>query len=110
MYSRRAIRLGAVSLVALATVFACDDGVAPHGPPTSIVVVDGDAQQGTVGSALSEPVVVRVADAAGRPVPDALVTFHVVAGGGAVALGTAETDEDGEAREFWTLGTSTAQS
>jgi alpha-tubulin suppressor-like RCC1 family protein len=92
----------------VATLAACDDGTSPSGPPAAIVVASGNDQQATVGTALPQPVVVRVVDASDRPVVDALVTFVVTSGGGSVALGTAETDEDGHARDFWTLGTSAA--
>lgn len=73
--------------------------------PAEVLVVSGDLQTGTVGEELPQPLVVRVVDDAGRPVRDQLVNFVVTAGGGSVFAGAAITNEDGEARERWTLGT-----
>ena len=91
-----------------AFVLACD-ATNPPGPPAAVEIVAGNGQQAVVGSQLPEPIVLRVVDAAGRGVPGTLVTFHVVAGGGTTALGTGQTDENGEAREWWKLGTTTAE-
>src|SRR5207248_3254672 len=38
------------------------------GVPTAVQVVSGDAQVGTVAQVLANPIVVRVLDAAGKPV------------------------------------------
>lgn len=43
--------------------------------PARIEAFDGNGQEGTVGSRLSDPLVVRLTDAAGRPVGDVAVTF-----------------------------------
>ena len=46
------------------------------GEPATLSIVSGDDQSATVGEALSLPLVVRLADARGQPVPGAIVTFR----------------------------------
>jgi hypothetical protein len=46
------------------------------GAPASLRAVRGDGQQGTVGTKLPDPLVVRVVDAADGPLPDVLVRFE----------------------------------
>jgi len=67
-------------------------------------VVSGDGQQGTPGAELPDPLVVRVEDARGRPVPGQIVNFRVVSGGGSVFAGAAISNRNGLAQERWTLG------
>jgi adhesin/invasin len=62
-----------------------------------------------VGQELPAPLVVKVVDANNRPVEGQLVNFKVVSGGGSVFAGAAITNANGEARERWTLGTTTAE-
>jgi len=68
-------------------------------------IVAGDLQTGTVGRKLATALVVRVADAAGRPVQGQLLNFSVTSGGGSTFAGSALSDSTGQARERWTLGT-----
>jgi hypothetical protein len=67
-------------------------------------VVAGDAQSGTVGAELPDPLVVKVVDEDGKPVRGQVVNFRVVSGGGSVFAGSALTNKDGIAQERWTLG------
>jgi hypothetical protein len=46
------------------------------GTPATLSIVSGDEQSATVGEALSQPLVVQLADARGQPVPGAIVTFR----------------------------------
>ena len=64
----------------------------------------GDEQQGPAGSALTKPIVVVVLDQNGDPLPGIQVTFAVTAGGGALSVETATTDENGRAATTLTLG------
>src|SRR6266540_2353764 len=73
-------------------------------PPLSMSVVSGDGQQGTPGAELPDPLVVRVEDARGRPVPGQIVNFRVVSGGGSVFAGAAISNRNGLAQERWTFG------
>lgn len=70
-------------------------------------VLRGNGQSGTVGQALPEPVVVRVATDAGTPMSGRKVAF-ADSGGGAEGFDpdTAVTDSKGEALTHWVLGTS----
>jgi alpha-tubulin suppressor-like RCC1 family protein len=92
--------------LALLTPAACDNpGGSDRRTPERVDVLSGDLQNGTAGTELATPLVVRVLDARGQPVRDHPVTFVVTGGGGSVAAGTVRTDAQGEARERWTLGT-----
>jgi alpha-tubulin suppressor-like RCC1 family protein len=78
-------------------------------PPAAMIIVSGNEQPGTVGTELAAPVVVRVTDAAGLPVKGQIVNFRIVSGGGSVFAGASLTNDAGEARERWTLGTVAAE-
>jgi hypothetical protein len=74
--------------------------------PAKYVVVSGNAQTGAAGEKLPNPLVVRVVDANGNPVPGIVVNFRVLRGrNGEVFAGAAITDAQGLAAERWTLGT-----
>lgn len=75
------------------------------GAPARVASVSGSGQEGVVGEALTEAVVVRVEDAHGNPVSDATVTWSVVSGDGEVSPVNVSADGNGEARAVWTLGT-----
>jgi hypothetical protein len=74
--------------------------------PSQITVVAGNGQTGSVGSELSNPLVVRVDDAQGRPVQGVSVAFKLGAGagGGDTAPDTALTGSNGQASSLWVLG------
>ncbi|GLC26329.1 Ig-like domain-containing protein [Roseisolibacter agri] len=74
--------------------------------PTKVAVriVAGDVQVGEGGKELAEPLRVQVLDQANRPVPNYVVNFRVVNGGGSVYAGAAMTDANGRAADYWTLG------
>jgi len=96
------------SLWLLAVTAACTDGGGTAslqaGPPAAVIVVVGDSQTAPVHTQLPAAIRVRVNDAQGRAVPDQLVNFVVTAGGGSVFAGASQTDDQGEALDFWTLG------
>jgi hypothetical protein len=71
----------------------------------TITVVSGNNQSGHGGSALDEPIVVRVADADGNPIPGVAVEFSVVEGNGTVPGGdTAASDSNGLVSIQWIIG------
>lgn len=70
----------------------------------SLAAVSGDGQRAKAGSALPEPVVVRVEDAGGSPIGGATVAFTPGEGHGAADPAEAVTDTAGLARTAWTLG------
>lgn len=75
--------------------------------PAEMEVVSGNDQVAEQGTLLPDPVVVRVLDSAGAPVPGTVVQFEVVEGNGTVAGGTRTTNTSGVAEEQWTLGPDT---
>lgn len=78
--------------------------------PADLVAVSGDDQEGVVGSRLSEPLVVRASDGAGRPVAGARIVFDFTFDvGGVIAPDTALTGEDGQAAAEVRLGDETGQ-
>ncbi|HEY1333677.1 MAG TPA: Ig-like domain-containing protein, partial [Myxococcaceae bacterium] len=73
-------------------------------------LVSGDAQVGSVGTALAEPLVVRVTDALGNPVGGVTVGWSVT-GGGSIDPVSAESGPDGLVQAERVLGpTAGAQS
>jgi len=89
---------------------ACDNPAendAAPAPEIALSIVSGSGQTGAVGAELSQPLVVRVTKVVRGVtlgVPLQLVNFRVVSGGGSVFAGSAMTDLQGMAREYWTLG------
>lgn len=73
--------------------------------PGSLVLVQGNLQSIQGGQELPNPIVVRLLDTDGKPIVKTAVGFSVQVGGGAVNPGSVLTDDNGEARTKWTLGT-----
>lgn len=84
-------------------VLACSDSPAPGPTPVALERVDGDGQSAPVGTAVAQPLRVRVLDAADAGVPDVTVTWAVVSGGGSITP-TSTTDDQGIAAATFTLG------
>jgi alpha-tubulin suppressor-like RCC1 family protein len=105
------IRYTAATCLAALFLASCESTSGPGDPvPAQVDAISGNDQEGTAGAELAQPLVVRVLDEDGEPVPGQTVHFRVVSGGGSLAAGSARTDAQGEARERWILGTSTADS
>ena len=77
---------------------------ATSGSASGVTIVSGNEQSGAPGSALAQPLVVQVNDAAGNPVSGAPVTWVVTGGGGSLDPATSTTDASGLASSVWTLG------
>ena len=77
--------------------------------PTTIEPVAGDAQTGSPGAPLVEPLVGRVLDAGDSPVAGMEVSFSPAEGSGFVTPATATTGPAGEAQTSWTLGDATGR-
>jgi hypothetical protein len=73
-------------------------------PAARIEMVQGDDQRGTPGAPLSEPLIVRVTDSAGSPMPGQDVTWTVNGGGGAIDPVTSASNAEGLAFAEWILG------
>lgn len=84
---------------------ACDEDTPPEARVATLTAAAGDDQNGTVGAALPQALVVRAVDNAGSPVSGARVVWAVTTGGGSIAATTQVTDQDGRAQAIWTLGT-----
>ena len=78
--------------------------VAVEQAPASLETVSGADQRAPAGTALREPVVVRVADAGGSPIAEAAIAFTPGAGHGTADPAEAASDAAGLARTVWTLG------
>jgi Invasin, domain 3 len=106
------LRLSLASAAAACLIGAgCGGGdlVLPENPapaPASAEAFDGSGQSASPGAELADPIVVKVRDAEGAPVPDVRVAFELGAGaeGGEVTPDTATTDAAGEASASWVLG------
>jgi hypothetical protein len=95
----------ALPVAALALGCGGNDLTLPNeGVAAKIVVVSGDQQEGTVGNALANRLVVRVTDSKDRPVQDQPVTFAPDPGSGATQPITANTDAAWQAQVQWVLG------
>jgi hypothetical protein len=91
---------------AAALALACGgaDLVLPRGP-ARIAIANGNNQTAIVGGTLPESLVVRVTDSNGRPVA-VQVAFALATptAGGSITPDTATTDNNGDARARWVLG------
>ncbi len=95
-----------MALVLAALTASCGDSVTlpDEGEAAVLELVSGDDQAGPAGAVLALPLVVRVIDTEGLPVPGQEVTFHVESGGGSAEPATVTTAADGLASATWTLG------
>ncbi len=92
----------------LAALTACGDGAGPVATPApgaAFALVAGDVQSGDAGGELPKPLVVKATTTDGRPLAGVTVNFRVAAGGGSVFAGSATTNAQGLAQDYWTLGT-----
>lgn len=98
------------------TTLATVEGLAPAtftqtaivGIGNGIAIISGDGQTGPVGTSLPAPLVVRVTDVFGNPVPGFTVNWTVT-GGGSVSETTTQTGENGETSVTRTLGAAVGQ-
>lgn len=78
---------------------------AAAGAAATVRAASGSAQAGTVGQALSDPLVAEVVDAYGNVVSGVTVTFTPASGSGTVTPSSGATGSNGRASATWTLGT-----
>ncbi|HEV8411471.1 MAG TPA: hypothetical protein VGQ30_13245, partial [Gemmatimonadaceae bacterium] len=74
-------------------------------PASQLILQSGNAQTGTVGTNLAQPLVVKVAASDGVGVQGTTVTFAVASGGGSVTNTSAVSDANGLAQTTFKLGT-----
>jgi PKD repeat protein len=77
---------------------------ATAGNASSVNIVSGNNQEAPAGSKLAQPLVVRVLDQDGNPIPNLAVSWVVGDGGGTADPTTSNTGADGQASTQWTLG------
>ena len=75
------------------------------GAATDLAIVSGDRQTGTVGTPLTDSLVVEATDQFGNPVPGAAVNWTVTTNDGVVNPLPSTADANGRASVEWTLGT-----
>jgi plastocyanin len=73
--------------------------------PAALSIVSGDDQNGATLDEFPVPLVVRVTDASGTPVPVATVNWSVTTGGATLSSSTSTTNPDGTDTEVLTGGT-----
>jgi hypothetical protein len=78
--------------------------VVPPGAPASLSFDQGTGQTGQVHQALPVAIGLKVLDAKDQAVPQQLVNWVIVKGGGSVFVGATLTNEQGESQNSWTLG------
>jgi hypothetical protein len=103
-------RVAGSALVTLLTGCAGDDLLLPRdGAPAELRLVSGDQQSAPAGDPVGDPLIVEALDAAGRPVPGAVIVFEFVdpPTGAELAPANTETDSAGRASAEVTLGAST---
>jgi hypothetical protein len=104
---RIAAALPAVTLLLGAACSRDATPTATRPTPTSVSldVVSGGGQSAQAGKQLANPIVVKVVDASlGFPVPGYLVNWVITSGGGTTFVGASETNWQGIAQNYWTLG------
>ena len=79
---------------------------ATPGAPAALEKVSGDAQSGTTGQTLPDPLAVRVTDAFGNSVGGISVGWTATRGGGRISPASATTNAAGLADASWQLGDS----
>lgn len=94
----------AVTLAAVASACGGDDLTLPNeGQPAEVEILRGDRQNGTVGEALGDSLIIKVTDRFGNPVGGASVTWSAE-GGGSVDPAESVTATDGRAATMRVLG------
>jgi hypothetical protein len=100
-----------LSAAFLGVLLSCS-GDSPTGTsptPAQLQAAAGGGRTGTVGTALAAPLVVRATDASGRRMRGVAVSWSTLSGGGTLSTASSVTDDAGEARTQWTLGTTAGE-
>jgi hypothetical protein len=102
------LRLCILAFVSVGTLAACGSSLvlpSDDGSPAELTVISGNGQEGTIGSRLDLPLVVRVTDAHSQPVAGVAVAFRFQTDDPVALLDPeAVTDGDGRASTEVRLG------
>jgi hypothetical protein len=79
-------------------------GTGPDLNKATLSIVSGNGQAARVGTALAEPVVVQLLDAAGAPIPDIAIEWKAGSGDGTPRDSISTTDAKGLSSNQWVLG------
>jgi hypothetical protein len=109
MTARPQARRGAALVLAVFAIVAipgCREITVPLQPGSAValIVFAGDTQTAEVGATLAAPIIAKVVDNLGNPVPGRVVDFRVTKGGGSVYAGSSISDANGLVVERWALG------
>jgi hypothetical protein len=105
---RPTIRPAVLMTLCIATLglAAChDDSTTAPLTATSVTVLSGGSQSGTVGAALATPVVLQVKDQNGKAMVGVAVTITAGTASGSIPTTQLTTDANGQVTTTWTLGT-----
>lgn len=112
MHGRKVVTTGTVATLALLAILGgCGEAtsgptsVKPEDFASSLRLLSGNQQSGSVGAALSEVLTVKVVDAGGQPVSGATVLWQVRDGGGSINPQASTSSVSGLVAVTWTLGT-----
>jgi Bacterial Ig-like domain (group 1) len=95
----------AACAAALSLAACHDDSTTAPRTASSVTVLSGGSQSGTVGAALAAPVVLVVKDQNGTALSGVAVTVTPAGGAGSVSSTALTTDANGQVSVNWTLGT-----
>lgn len=111
MHGRKLVTSGTVAALAiLAAIGGCREAttgptsVKPQDFASSVKLLSGNQQTGSVGAALPEVLSIKVVDAGGVPVAGATVLWQVRDGGGSINPPASTSSSTGLATVTWTLG------
>jgi alpha-tubulin suppressor-like RCC1 family protein len=93
-------------MFAATIVASCAEDTTTGPRIASLVAVSGGGQEATIGATLAQPLVIRVEDQTGQPVPGSTIYWAVVAGGGSINPSQSTTDAQGYAEASLRLGSS----
>ncbi len=99
-----AVSAGTANIAAAFDTVSSAVGLAVAPAASALNKTGGDGQVGFSGSALAQPLAVRIVDAGGTGVAGVAVNWAVATGGGTLSAATTTTDAAGDASVTWTLG------
>jgi hypothetical protein len=94
MIRKVSIRLVAAA-AALVLLAACDEGTTPR-VLGSLEIVSGDNQTAKVGTTLPAPLVVKVVDDQGEPIPGVHIAWEVATGSATLSSARTVTEKNGQ--------------